>query len=48
MSQALEIPANAFEGVHDVEVIDLHQIAAAAVEEDQLAEREELEGTAKP
>src|SRR2546426_1207376 len=48
VSQAPEIPANAFEGVHDVEVIDLHQIAAAAVEEDQLAEREELEGAAEP
>src|SRR5690242_6480413 len=38
---------HAHEGAHDVEVVHLHQLAAPAVEEHQLAEREQLERAAE-
>ena len=34
-------------GCDDVEVVDPHQLAAAGVEEDELPEREQLEGAAE-
>src|SRR5574341_495827 len=43
-AESLEVLANAVERADDVEVVDLHQLAPARVEEDELAKREELEG----
>ncbi len=46
--QALEILAQPRERMRDVEVVDTEQITAAGVEEDQVAERQELERAAEP
>ena len=44
LAEPLEIVAQPGEGPHDVEVVDLDEVAPPAVEEDQLAQRERLEG----
>src|SRR5256885_3622610 len=48
LPESLEVTADPVEGMQDVEVIDPDQLAPARVEEDQLAEREELEGAGEP
>ena len=47
LPQPLEVLAHADEGRHDVEVVDPNQLAPPGVEEDQLAQREQLEGAAE-
>src|SRR5262249_11334614 len=48
LRQLLEVLAHAIEGPRDVEVVDADQLAAPAIEEDELAERAELERAAEP
>src|SRR5207244_9078720 len=48
LGQPIQIVAYPVERAGDVEVIDADQLAAAAVEEDELAERAQLEGAAEP
>src|SRR5215813_12985231 len=47
LSQPLQVLAHAHEGMHDVEVVHPHELAAARVEEDELAQGEELQRAAK-
>src|SRR4030095_1674005 len=44
LRQRLEILANPVEGARDVEMVDADHLAPAGVEEDELAERAELQG----
>ncbi len=44
LAEPVQVLAHVGERLHDVEVVDAHQLAAPGVEEDELPEREELEG----
>ena len=48
LPQPIQVLAHAVEGARDVEVVDPNQLASPAVEEDELAERAELERAAEP
>src|SRR5262245_27665706 len=48
LPEALEVLAEPDKGCHDIEVIHLNENAPPAVEENQLPQREQLEGAAEP
>src|SRR5437867_3506707 len=48
LPEPLEVSTHPAERAHDVEVVDPDQLAPVRVEEDQLAEGEELEGAGEP
>src|SRR5207248_11727902 len=47
LAEALEVRADRREGIEDVEVVDAHEVGAARVEEDELAQREQLQRAAE-